>query len=186
MLLYGGAEETMIGQKTYAAGVRRALVLGSLLMLLTLSSLACSSDESTTSDESDSSVQDGLVRLELVDGAGKTTRLKVEIADTVEKRTVGLSGRDSLPADQGMLFVFDPNPIGFWMKNTRIPLAAAFITSCGEIIHIAEMQPFSETIHSPGRDFKFGLEANSGWFTEHDIAVGDTVRIPAEYQQPGC
>ncbi|HLY65448.1 MAG TPA: DUF192 domain-containing protein, partial [Chloroflexota bacterium] len=62
--------------------------------------------------------------------AGVVT-LNVEIADDTPKRDYGLMNRSSLPADAGMLFVFSPpanaQSIGFWMKDTLIPLSIAFV-----------------------------------------------------------
>lgn len=50
-------------------------------------------------------------------------RFNVEIADSEAERNRGLMFRDQLPADAGMLFLYDAEqPLAFWMKNTRIPL----------------------------------------------------------------
>ena len=49
---------------------------------------------------------------------GNTT-VFVDIADTEAKRIQGLSGRDSLSTQDGMLFIFDDSVIiKMWMKNT--------------------------------------------------------------------
>lgn len=47
----------------------------------------------------------------------------LEVADTDAARAQGLSGRDFLPTDRGMLFLF-PNAgrYGFWMKEMRFPI----------------------------------------------------------------
>src|SRR5690554_3291083 len=51
-----------------------------------------------------------------------------EVARTAEERRVGLSFRQSLPKNQGMLFVFDGEVVpSFWMKDTLIPLDLIFI-----------------------------------------------------------
>src|SRR5438445_4925107 len=51
------------------------------------------------------------------------TRIQVELADTNEKRALGLMFREQLPNNRGMLFVFsEPGQWLFWMKNTMIPL----------------------------------------------------------------
>src|SRR3989344_3544600 len=50
-------------------------------------------------------------------------KFSVEIVDTVIAQALGLSGRPSLPENQGMLFVFDGLAIrNFWMAGMRFPL----------------------------------------------------------------
>ena len=123
----------------------------------------------------------------LVNRAGSQARLSpLEVAVTAEERRIGLSGRPSLPKDAGMLFVLERRGGGFWMRDTLIPLSLAFITSCGEIVHIAHMEPLSLQIHNAPGDYYFGLEVNRGWFEEHAIAVGDRVLIPEAYRVAGC
>src|SRR5688500_17973630 len=54
----------------------------------------------------------------------------LEVADTEAARQYGLMHRDSMPSDHGMLFVFPVEQrLGFWMKNTRIPLDIIFVES---------------------------------------------------------
>jgi uncharacterized membrane protein (UPF0127 family) len=118
--------------------------------------------------------------------AGKSVKLRVEIADDEAEREKGLSGRTQLAADAGMLFLLDDRHAGFWMLNTLIPLSAAFISRCGEIVAIVEMQPNSLEIHNTPRDYRFGLEANAGWYAKNGIAAGDKVEIPKSLRQPGC
>ncbi|MFH1048936.1 MAG: DUF192 domain-containing protein [Patescibacteria group bacterium] len=62
--------------------------------------------------------------------------IKVEIADTVEKRSKGLSGRKSMPENQGMLFVFTtPDHYSFWMKDMNFNLDFIWISG-NEIVEI--------------------------------------------------
>src|SRR4051794_35446344 len=61
---------------------------------------------------------------------GGEVALNVEVADTPEKQEIGLMNRTSMPEDSGMLFIFPETVlIGFWMKDTLIPLSVAFIAS---------------------------------------------------------
>src|SRR5258708_24912696 len=56
--------------------------------------------------------------------------VKIEIADTPEKREQGLMYRKHLDADAGMLFIFPaPENAQFWMKNTEIPRDMIFANS---------------------------------------------------------
>ena len=150
--------------------VRLATLITSLLVLL-----ACSN----------SSDEDEWLRLDITNQSGKTYTIRVELADTEQERTLGLSARQELAEDQGMLFL-TPERRGFWMKDTIIPLAVAFIGPCGHIVHIAEMEPLSLEIHNTQSLYAFGLETNSGWFTKRGISAGSKVKIPRELKRPGC
>ena len=53
-------------------------------------------------------------------------RIDAQVASNAEQRQIGLMFRKQMPAQEGMLFVFEqPAPQCFWMKNTLIPLTAA-------------------------------------------------------------
>lgn len=129
---------------------------------------------------------DGTIPLTLKSSGGKEQRLFVEVAETQEQRGVGLSKRTELDEDRGMLFIIPVHGLGFWMKDTLIPLSVAFIGPCGEIVFIADMEPQTETLHDTDRPYKYGLEANRGWFKEHGLDVGSKVEIPEQYRQPEC
>lgn len=104
-------------------------------------------------------------------------RLSVEVADDREERETGLSGRTSLPEDHGMLFVFETAARhGFWMKDTTIPLSIAFADSAGVIRQIEALEPLSEEVVSPAVPVLLALEVNRGWFGEHGVGLGDTIR----------
>lgn len=104
--------------------------------------------------------------------------LTVEIADDPEERATGLMNRDSLPEDRGMLFVFpEPDTVGFFMKDTTIPLDLAYLDADGVIFQIEAMEPLSlEVVRSEGAALH-ALEVNRGWFADHGVAVGDTARL---------
>jgi hypothetical protein len=83
-------------------------------------------------------------------------------------------GRASLPADQGMLFVLqDEDRPCLWMKDTPLPLAAAFLDRRGVILDLVEMQPNSLDIHCASEAAGYALEMNAGWFGRRGIRPGD-------------
>jgi uncharacterized membrane protein (UPF0127 family) len=62
---------------------------------------------------------------------------EVEIARTEEEKEQGLSNIEYLPDDEGMLFIYDePQEVGFWMKDTLIPLDIIFIDDEEEVISV--------------------------------------------------
>ena len=73
------------------------------------------------------------------------TRIEVEVADSHLKRKQGLMFREHLNPRAGMFFVYDyPQKVGFWMKNTKIPLDIAFTDSTGLVVRVAyNTEPFS-------------------------------------------
>ncbi len=109
--------------------------------------------------------------------------LQVEIADTPGERAEGLMGRASLGADAGMAFLWgEPVEARFWMKDTLIPLQVAFWGADGGIVGLIEMTPCTADpcpTYGPDEAFVAAVEANTGWFTTHGVAVGDTVEIDA-------
>lgn len=103
-------------------------------------------------------------------------KIVAEVADTEEQRMRGLMYRFSLRPDQGMLFVFaQPQPLGFWMKNTFVPLSIAFIDSTGRILNIDDMAPQTETTHPSRGSALYALEMRKGWFRDHGVQAGDRV-----------
>ncbi len=102
--------------------------------------------------------------------------IEAEVARSERERTTGLMLRSSLPRDGGMLFVFgDPQRQCFWMHDTLIPLAAAFISDDGRIVNVVEMAPRTEESHCSARPVRFVLEMNGEWFARHGVAPGDYV-----------
>ncbi len=106
-----------------------------------------------------------------------TQTVQAEIAATPVDRQQGLMFRETMPANHGMLFVFD-EVAGhcFWMKNTPLPLTIAFIDEAGVLINTANMTPFNEISHCPSRPAKYALEMNQGWFVKHHIKEGMSVK----------
>lgn len=104
-------------------------------------------------------------------------RIDAEVADDADEKTIGLMGRKELSEGSGMLFVFSrPQPMGFWMKDTLIPLSIAYINGEGVIREIHDMQPLDESgVSSVFRDLVYALEVPQGWFAKNGILAGDIV-----------
>lgn len=112
----------------------------------------------------------------------RDVRVEAEVADDVDEKTIGLMGRKELAEGQAMLFVFSrPQPLGFWMKDTLIPLSIAYINAAGIIREIHDMQPLDESpISSVFQDLVYALEVPQGWFSKNGILAGDKVTgLPA-------
>ena len=108
--------------------------------------------------------------------------LGVRVADSDDERAFGLMGVESLPADEGMAFVYDEPSSGyFWMRNTLIPLSIAFVDASGRIFAIEEMTPCTTddcpTWDAGGAAFTLAIEANAGWFRDHGVSVGDRAEL---------
>lgn len=106
-------------------------------------------------------------------------QLVLEIATTPEARNCGLSRRDRLAENHGMLFVVPEAIIlDFWMRDTRLPLSIAFIDDNGRILSIQAMQPMQTRQHyRPPDPVRYAIEVNRGWFSKHDISVGDVITL---------
>ena len=99
--------------------------------------------------------------------------IRAEVAADFSTRMRGLMHRASLPANSGMLFIFDePSIHCMWMKNTLIPLSVVFLDEAGTVINIADMQPHSEQSHCAARQARYALEMNRGWFAARGIKPG--------------
>ena len=110
--------------------------------------------------------------------------VQVRIADTRQKRYVGLSETDSLGDDEGMLFVHDTqDEYAYVMRDMAFPLDIVFVDADGTVtqIHHAEL-PAAGTGGSDLTRYrgtgKYVLEVPLGYTDEHGIEPGDRIRIP--------
>ena len=115
-----------------------------------------------------------------------STPFSVEIATTDEEREKGLSGREKLPENNGMLFVHpQTGQDSHWMKDTKIPLDMIFIDEVmtdegiskpGKVVHIIENAvPESTELLSSPVPYRYTLEVNGGAIKKSGIKVGDVV-----------
>ena len=107
--------------------------------------------------------------------------MQVAIADTPDKRSLGLSLRDSMPRDRGMLFVFDEEGVyAFWMKNMEFNLDIIWINSTGTVVQVEKnLKPCLDICPSyeSGKPALYVLEVNAGVSDELGIREGTTVKI---------
>lgn len=103
--------------------------------------------------------------------------IRVEIASTSTELARGLMYRDTLAPDAGMLFIFSAreSEVCMWMKDTTIPLSAAFIDRNGKVLNIAEMQPLSSAVHCAEGQARFVLEVNQETFTAAGVKRGSRI-----------
>lgn len=117
----------------------------------------------------------GLTRITIAD-----TSVFVRVADTPAKQAQGLSGTDSLPSNQGMLFTFTRD--GFWhiwMKNMNYPLDVLWLSDEGIVLHIEQnLSPDSyPTDYTSERPARMVLELPAGFVEAHHVTLGSKVTI---------
>lgn len=110
-------------------------------------------------------------------GRYQTRVIALEIADEPHEHARGLSRRDHLAADHGMLFVFpDARDRAFWMKDTRFPLDIVFLDAERRIVGIVRRaRPESEEPLAVGRPSRYVLEVEGGLMDRIGLAEGDAV-----------
>lgn len=136
----------------------KSLALALVLSLLTLPVLA------------QEEPQLNLPRVRL--GAGMH-QIDAQVAATPQERAVGLMFRREMPPHEGMLFVFEqPAMQCFWMKNTLLPLTAAFVADDGHIVNLVDMKPQTLDSHCSTKPVRYVLEMNQGWFAKKNLKAG--------------
>lgn len=102
------------------------------------------------------------------------------IASTPAARTQGLSGKDTLPANTGMLFVFDkPDTYAFWMKDMKFSIDIIWLDSSYSIVHIeSDVSPSTfPTTFTPPQKSLYVLEANAHFADENNLKIGDILQF---------
>ncbi len=100
-------------------------------------------------------------------------RIDAQVAMTSEQRQIGLMWRKDMPVHEGMLFIFEqPTKQCFWMKNTLLPLTAAFVADDGTIVNLEDMKPQTTDPHCSAKPVRYVLEMNKGWFAKKGIKAG--------------
>jgi len=105
--------------------------------------------------------------------------IDTQVASTPDQRATGLMFRQEMPQGEGRLFVFEEaTPQCFWMKNTLLPLTAAFITDDGTIVNLANMKPQTTDSHCSAKPVRYVLEMNLGWFEKKCLKAGSKLGGP--------
>jgi uncharacterized membrane protein (UPF0127 family) len=109
-------------------------------------------------------------------------QLDVELALDRPARERGLMGRPQLPVTKGLLLCYPhPHFIAIWMRNTGMPLSAAFLDEHRRVINTCDLEPFDEHHHhQPLRPAKYVLEVCRGWFRARQLTAG----AQAEFELP--
>ncbi len=107
-------------------------------------------------------------------------KIKVELATTEKEQARGLSGRNGLVEDTGMLFIFDKiAKYSFWMKEMNFPIDMIWISEDLHIVYIknnAQPASYPEDF-TPSTDAKYVLEINAGFSEKNNLTVGNFVQF---------
>ncbi len=110
--------------------------------------------------------------------------IELDVVRTPEEQTRGLSGRESLEANTGMLFVYETPAIpGFWMKEMNFPIDIIWIDENKKIIDITENlvpETFPQVFY-PHSQILYVLEVNAGWAKNHNASMDDTVEFDIDF-----
>lgn len=137
-----------------------------LLQILAAVALAATLQAAHADDEP----QMTLTRVKLSVGLHQ---IDAQVAQNNEQRMIGLMFRRDMPQHEGMLFIFEqPSMQCFWMKNTLLPLTAAFISDDGTIVNLVDMKPQTTDSHCSLKPVRYVLEMNQGWFAKKGIRAG--------------
>ncbi len=122
----------------------------------------------------------GIEKEVIVSFPSRETSVSVEVADTSEKRTLGLGDRIALLSGHGMLFVFETSDrYGFWMKDMHFALDMIWLDEDLKIVHIEKnVVPGSyPQIFKPEVPALYVLEVPAGFSEDHGLVLGDAASI---------
>ena len=104
--------------------------------------------------------------------------IKVDLALTPAEQEKGLSGKNLLVEDTGMLFVFaNSDKYPFWMKDMNFPIDIIWISQDQKVVYIkknALPELYPET-YAPTENAKYVLEITAGFADKYNLKTGDSV-----------
>lgn len=109
------------------------------------------------------------------------TAITIEVLDTAADRVRGLSGRESIPQNHALYFVFETADYhGIWMNEMRFPIDIVWLNEYNEVVYIKQNvapETFPE-VFTPSRPAKYVLEFNAGFVKANAIRIGDKFVLP--------
>lgn len=104
--------------------------------------------------------------------------LVAELALTDTQRMTGMMYRTNMADSEAMLFVFPvAHRTSFWMKNTPLPLSAAYVAPDGTILEIHDLKPYdTNSVPAGSGRVQYVLETTQGWFQRKNIGPGAVLR----------
>lgn len=111
----------------------------------------------------------------------KTLDVNAKVAASIEDQKKGLGKRESMPLNEGLIFVFDNvGPYSFWMKDMQFAIDIIWLDEGKKVVDLvanAPAQPGKSdrdlTLYKPRASAKYVLEVNAGLSSLNNIAVGD-------------
>jgi len=109
----------------------------------------------------------------------KNKTFSLEIAKSTIQKSMGLSNRNSLCPNCGMIFVYRiESTYPFWMKNTLIPLDIIWVNKQGVVVDIIQGKPNNLSILTPKSKALYIIELNLDTSTNLNLNIGDHIQIP--------
>jgi uncharacterized membrane protein (UPF0127 family) len=145
------------------------------LIALTLAFTSC--DQPTRPSAHKVIQEAGIDTVFTIQQGSKVTYLKIAGTDLEKSR--GLMGVEKLPADTGMIFMYEADQVmRFWMKGTPLDLDIAFVQADGVIAEIRMMKAEDLTeVSSQSSHIRFCVEMPAGWYAASQVKAGDTINL---------
>lgn len=107
--------------------------------------------------------------------------IMADIAMTADQQGKGLSIKDTLKENEGMLFIFQKeDKYNFWMNGMKFPIDILWLDTAGKVVHIeSNLQPCISEKDCPDfvptKDALYVLETVAGFAERHDVKIGTDI-----------
>lgn len=162
------------------------ITLLSLLLLPISCLIDLSTDVSGQEEILDSNVTSALLPSNKININVNGVNLAADLAMSADEQAKGLSIKDNLRPDEGMLFPYDsPRILSFWMKDMKFPIDILWLNANKEVVHIEEnLQPCSQFLpcpsYTPDVQAQYVLETVAGFSSANGVIEG----TPVEFDLP--